>query len=54
MVYLDRCNGSCNILNDASGRMHIPNKTGEVNLGFFNIIVRINGFKILTNHMSCE
>ena len=54
MVHLDRCNGSYNILNDPSGRIYIPNKTGEVNLWFLNMIARINGFKALINYMSQE
>lgn len=42
MVNSDRCNGSCNSLNNASGRTCIPNKTEDVNLNAFNVITRIN------------
>ena len=46
MVNLDRCNGSCNTLDNA-------NKTENVNLNVFNLIARINESKALTKHTSC-
>ena len=36
-VKLDRCVGSCNTLNDLSNKLHIPNKTEDLNLSVFNI-----------------
>ena len=35
-VNLDRFNGSCNTLNDTSGKICFPNKTENVNLSFSN------------------
>ena len=32
-VNLDRCDWSCNTLNDTSGRICVPKKTEDVNLG---------------------
>ena len=32
MVILDRCNKSCNALNDTSDRRYVPNEAGHVKL----------------------
>ena len=32
IISLDQCNGSCNILDDSSGGICLPNKTEDVNL----------------------
>ena len=44
-VKLDRCVGSCNILNDLSNKICIPNKTEDLNLSVFNMITGINDIK---------
>ena len=53
-VNLDRRMGSCNILNDLSNRVCVPNKTENLKLSVFNMITGINETKILTKHISCE
>ena len=40
-VNLGRCTGSCNILNDLSNRVSVPNKTEDLNLRIFNMITGI-------------
>ena len=35
MVKLDRCFGSCNIINDLSNKVCVPNKTEDLNLHVF-------------------
>ena len=35
---LDRCVGSCNILNDLSNKVSVPNKTEELNIYVFQMI----------------
>ena len=45
MVNLDRCNGSCNFLDDPSGRICVPNKADDINLNVFNMITRTNESK---------
>ena len=42
MVNVGRCNESCNILDDISGRICAPNKTENVNLSVLNMIIGIN------------
>ena len=51
MVSSNRCNGNCDTLDDPSGRIWIPNKTGDVNLNVFDMITRINKSKTLTKHI---
>ena len=51
MVNLERYNGSCNTPNDPSNEIYVPNKTEDVNLSIFNMVVRINKSKTLTKHM---
>ena len=41
---------SCNILNDVSNEICVPNKTADLNLSVFNEITGINQVKILTKH----
>ena len=48
MVNLFRCNGSCNTLYNLSNRICVPDKVEDVNVSVFNIITRINKYKILT------
>ena len=39
-VDLDRCIESCNALNDLSNKVCFPNKTEDLNLSVFNMIVK--------------
>ena len=50
MVSLDRCNGSCNTLDNPSGRIYVLNKTKDINLNVFNMIARTNEVKTLIKH----
>ena len=45
-------NGSCNTLDDLSGRSCAPNKMEDVNLNVFSMIA-INELKTLTKHILC-
>ena len=42
MVKLDRCAGSCNTINDLSNKEYFPNKTKDLNLSVFNIMMKFN------------
>ena len=53
-VNIDRCVGSCNILNGFSNKVRVPNKTDVLNLSVFNMITKINESKPLTKHISHE
>ena len=54
MVKLDRYVISCNTLNDLSNKVHVPNKTDNLNLSVSNIFTGINEPKTLTKYISCE
>ena len=53
IVSIDRCEGSCNTVEDPFVRAFVPNKMEDVNLKVFNMIKRINESKTLTKHVSC-
>ena len=53
-VTLDRCVGICNILNDLSNKVCVPNKAEDLKLSMFIMITGINELKTLTKHISCE
>ena len=53
-IKLDRCAGSCKILNDLSNQLCISNKTEESNLRIFNMTTNINECKTVTKHISCQ
>ena len=53
-VNLDRCVGSCNILNHLFNKVCVPNNTEDLNLSVFNLISEINESKTLTEHTSCK
>ena len=40
VVNLDRCDGSCNSLDDLSDRIYVSNKTEDLNAKVFNMITR--------------
>ena len=50
-VKLDRCAGSCNILNNLSNKVCVPNKTKNLNLSLFTMIAGINELETLTKHI---
>ena len=51
---LDKCDGSCNALNDLSNKACIPNKTEDLSTHVFNVIPEKNESKILTKSISCK
>ena len=52
-VKLDRCIGSCNILNDLSNKVCVPKETKDLNLSMFNMITGIKESKVVGKHISC-
>ena len=53
-VKLDRCVGSCNTLKDLSNRVCVSNKTEDLNIHVFNLIIAKNESNILTKDTSCK
>ena len=54
VVNPERCAGSCNTLNALSNKVCVPNKTEDLNLSVFNMILGKNVAKTLAKHISCE
>ena len=59
VVNLGKCAESCNTLNDLSNRVCVPNKTEDLNIHAFNMIIGKKESKILTkdtwwNNNTCE
>ena len=42
MTTLDKCSGSCNLVNDLSTKICDPTKTNNINVKAFNILKRTN------------
>ena len=51
IISIDRCNGSCNIVEDLLCKICVYNKIEDVNLKVFNIIKGINESKVLAKHI---
>ena len=48
MITLDRCNGSCNSVDDLSAKICVPN------VKVFNMITKMNETKSLIKYISCD
>ena len=51
MVTRDKCNGSCNVVDDRSTNICAPDETKNVNVKAFDPVARINEVKILVKHI---
>ena len=54
MVTLDRCYEIYNTIHDTRGRISVRNKTKDVNVSVFNMMITLNESKILTKRISWE
>ena len=54
MISLDKSNGSCNADDNWSTNIYAPSETKDVNFKAFHTIPKINEFKILIKHISCD
>ena len=52
MINLDKCNGSCNALDDLSAKISVPSKKKDINVKVFNMITKINEAKPLIKHLT--
>ena len=51
IIKLDRCNGSCNTLDDPSGRICVANKAEDIGINVFIMKTRINESKTYIRQM---
>ena len=54
MVSLDRCDGSCNAIDDPSGRICVPKKTKSKSLLVLNMTAGVNESKISIKQILCN
>ena len=54
MISLDKCNGSCNDIDDLSTKMCVPCETKGVNVKVFNMITKVYEAKTLIRDISCD
>ena len=53
MIGLDKCNGSCNSVDDLSTKICVPNKTKNMTVRVLNMITNENEAKAMIKHISC-
>ena len=51
MISLDKCNGSCNSVDDSSTKMCVPSKTKDINFKAFKMIPNKNEAKTMIFHV---
>ena len=54
MIILDKCNGSCNVVDDWSMKICIPSETKQVKVKEIKMIKRIKEAKTVVKHISCD
>ena len=54
MISLDKCNWSCNAVDDLYIKICVLSKTKDVNVTVFNMIANINESKTLVKHISYD
>ena len=54
MISLDKCNRSCNNVDDLFPKICILSKRKGVNVKIFNMITRLNEAKAVVKHLSCD
>ena len=52
MISLDKCNGSCNAVDDLSTKECVPSQTKDINVKVFNMLTRVNEAEV--KHVLCE
>ena len=53
-VNSDRCNRSCNAVNDTTENICVLKKTENIHFSVFNVIAKINELLTLAKHISCK
>ena len=53
-VLVNKCSGSCNMLDDPMAKMCVPNIVKRVNMKVYNFLVRLNETRNLLWHESCK
>ena len=53
-IRINKCSGSCNTLDDPMARLCVPNIIKNVNMKFYNFLMRLNEIRNVLRHESCK
>ena len=53
-VLVNKCSGSCNMLDDPMARLCVPNIIKKVNIKVYNFLIRLNETRNVLWHKSCK
>ena len=53
-IKVNKCSGSCNIINDPYGKSCVPDITKSINVKVFNLMARINETRQIVWHKTCK
>ena len=53
-ISLDKCNASCNAVDDLSTKVCVPSKTKDANVKVFDMKIKKYEAKTLIKHISCD
>ena len=53
-VSVNKCDGSCNTIDDPCARVCVLNKVKKMNVKVFNLVSGVNETRFLVQHKSCE
>ena len=54
IINLDKCNGSCNAVDDLSTKIYFSREAKDANVKVLGVITRISEFKALINLIPCD
>ena len=56
MIIFDKCNGSCDVVDESSPKMCVRSEIKHINVKtlVFNMITKINEAKTLVKYISCD
>ena len=52
-IFVNKCNGSCNNINDPYAKLCVPDAVNNINYKVFNLMLRINEARHVTWHETC-
>ena len=53
-VLVNKCSGSCNMLDDPMAKLCVPNMIKRVNVKVYNFLMRLNETRNVLSHESCK
>ena len=53
-VFVNKCSGSCDTLNNPMGKMCVPNISKRINMKVYNFLMRLNETRNVLRHESCK